>query len=334
MDEFEQLVSQLIELISDYREGQIVRPTESHVERWLLQFPQELQLDILREITFTLRRTYFSRARIVSEIRKMFGFRAENEAFLRRISMLDIQRGGNSQHDMVQIVSGMAREAYGFELKVNERSDIYIYFDDGIFTGKRVEQDIGVWIRDEAPVNAKVYVAAIYAHAYGQYEVSRNLNRLAQASGKNISIEWHQNMYIEDRRYYMYSSDVLRPTHAPNDPAVQAYIENMRYDPVYRQPGSVGGMGFFQSCQGRGVLEQEFLKAGVRIKQICPHLNLRQRPLGNSALDTLGFGSMIVTYRNCPNNAPLALWVGAPWYPLFPRMTNADAQNLRFFNGF
>jgi hypothetical protein len=44
--------------------------------------------------------------------------------------------------------------------------------------------------------------------------------------------------------------------------------------------------------------------------------------VGNMVLSTLGFGSTIVTFRNCPNNAPLAFWAGDPWYPLFPRKIN------------
>ena len=50
-----------------------------------------------------------------------------------------------------------------------------------------------------------------------------------------------------------------------------------------------------------------------------------------ATLETLGFGSLIVTYRNCPNNAPLALWVDAPWYPLFPRTTNTQTAVRRMF---
>ena len=335
MDEREQLVQQLVEIISGYREGRIfTRIDGAHVETWLSQFPLMAQLDILREITFTLSRTYFSRERIVSEIRRMFGFQEQHGPLWRNVSMLNIQGGGNSQYDMIQIISDMVRQTYGFELQVNAQVGTYIYFDDGIFTGKRVEQDIESWIRGWAPNNAVVHIAAIYTHAYGKYNVSGYLDEVARSSGKNISIRWRENIYIEDRRAYTYSSDVLRPTHAPTDVNVQAYIENMRRAPVYRQPGNAGRLGYFSSCHGRSILEQEFLTAGVRIKQMCPHLNLRQRPLGNSALDTLGFGSMIVTYRNCPNNAPLALWVGAPWYPLFPRMTNADALNLRLLNGF
>ena len=47
-------------------------------------------------------------------------------------------------------------------------------------------------------------------------------------------------------------------------------------------------------------------------------------------LESLGFGSLVVTFRNCPNNAPLALWAGDPWYPLFPRRTNTDTSIKQF----
>lgn len=105
----------------------------------------------------------------------------------------------------------------------------------------------------------------------------------------------------------------------------------MQYVPVLRSPGSVGSNALFSTEEGKHLLEQEFLKAGVRIRQRCPHLTRVQRPLGHVTLETLGFGSLIVTFRNCPNNAPLALWAGAPWYPLFPRTTNRQAAIRRLF---
>lgn len=93
----------------------------------------------------------------------------------------------------------------------------------------------------------------------------------------------------------------------------------------------MGAAGLFSGENGRGLVEQEFLKAGVGIRDQSPYLTKYQRPLGNSVLETLGFGSMIVTYRNCPNNAPLALWAGDPWYPLFPRKTNTDTALMKQF---
>jgi hypothetical protein len=78
----------------------------------------------------------------------------------------------------------------------------------------------------------------------------------------------------------------------------------------------------FSSEEGRNLLEQQFLAKGTYIRTVCPLLNEYQRPLGNMLLETLGFGSTIVTFRNCPNNAPLVFWAEDPWHPLFYRKTN------------
>ena len=118
---------------------------------------------------------------------------------------------------------------------------------------------------------------------------------------------------------------MLRPTVIPNDEAVQAYFEDVnteQFPVALRQPGNVGTCSFFSSEEGRATLEQEFLKKGVEIRAACPNLNEYQRPLGNMVFKSLGFGSMLVTHRNCPNNCPLVFWVDAPWYPLFPRINN------------
>ena len=131
-------------------------------------------------------------------------------------------------------------------------------------------------------------------------------------------------MELEDSKWKTDTSDVLRPTIIPEDAAVRDYVAAMEHQPHLRTAGQVGGNDIFSSDAGRQLLEQEFLKAGVRIREMCPNLNVYQRPLGNSVLETLGFGTLITTFRNCPNNAPLALWVGDPWYPLFPRITNSD----------
>jgi hypothetical protein len=96
----------------------------------------------------------------------------------------------------------------------------------------------------------------------------------------------------------------------------------MKRKPTYRAGASVGALGNFSSADNRDLLEQEFLVKGAYIRTVCPHLNQYQRPLGNSLLETLGFGTTVVTYRNCPNNAPLVFWAGDPWHPLFVRKIN------------
>ena len=60
------------------------------------------------------------------------------------------------------------------------------------------------------------------------------------------------------------------------------------------------------------------------------------RPMGYEYLESLGFGSVFITYRNIANNCPLVLWWGdttyspnhpfSSWYPLFPRKVNKSTN--------
>jgi hypothetical protein len=161
-------------------------------------------------------------------------------------------------------------------------------------------------------------------HSGARKYVSENVERAALESEKVVDLRWWAGRRPDNDRTSM-TSDVLRPAVLPDDEGVQAYaatLEELGYPVQPRADASLGSLGLFSSSDGRHLLEQELLKAGVRVRDCCPHLTENQRPLGNWALKTLGFGTLFVTHRNCPNNAPLALWVGNPWYPLFPRRTN------------
>ncbi len=145
----------------------------------------------------------------------------------------------------------------------------------------------------------------------------------------------------EDRKIYVDTSEVLRPVLMSGDPLVDAYVKKLtdkKWPPVWRSPGAMPSSGVFKSAAGRDVLESELLKAGCRILERCPNRKENWRPLGFHSLATLGFGAMLATYRNCPNNAPLALWWGDPdakdgplaWYPLLPRR-QAGVDSSSFF---
>jgi hypothetical protein len=78
------------------------------------------------------------------------------------------------------------------------------------------------------------------------------------------------------------------------------------------------------------VLEQALVKAGLKIRSFSAKPKPILRPLGFGPFG-MGFGSLFLSWRNCPNNAPLALWWGGKteppwhpfnrWYPLVPRKT-------------
>ena len=339
MSQRNELLASIANTIQDYRGGSLPQPIPDHVERWVQQFDAAVQLPILQEIDHVLKKIYFSKEDVAKFLRgamrtqKLTGDRPDK--FWRSASFLDIQGGGSSQTDMLALFSEQLEDEHGFGIDdCGQGDEVFIYLDDGIFTGNRVRRDLENWIRDHAPAQAKVHVICIAQHSGGQYYASGKIQDAIRAAGKTIGITWWRAIELEDRRAYSTTADVLRPTAIPNDPAVQAYVAAMRYQPTLRTAGNPGTANLFSSDAAKILLEQEFLKTGVHIRQICPNLGDTQRPLGHMTLETLGFGSLIVTYRNCPNNAPLAFWVDAPWYPLFPRTTNTQTAVKKMFASF
>ncbi len=334
MTERNDLLASIAATTTDYREGDLAAPTPEHVDRWIRQFDAAVQLPILREMDHVLKRTYFSRKRTTEFLDGLFQTEKlvgqDPCAFWKNVKFLDIQGGGASQTQMLALFTKVLKKKCGFSADdCGAAPQAFVYLDDAIFSGGRVSTDLAKWIKQDAPASAKLHVIVIATHQSSYY----NKNKVTDAvtsSGKSITITWWHAIDVEDRKKYTDTSDVLRLVAIPADPAVQAYTGALRYQPQLRNPGQVGGLGIFSSDAGRQVLEQEFLKTGVQIRGMCPNLNQYQRPLGNMILDSLGFGSLIVTFRNCPNNAPLALWAGDPWYPLFPRTTNSDTSLRRF----
>lgn len=334
-----ELLESIAETIADYREGEVPRPTPEHVDRWVNQFDSEVQKPMLFELDHVLKHTYFSRMNVKEFLAALVNNKKlagdDPCSFWEDVEFLRIQGGGNSQREMLAMFNGILEEECEVTIEdCGERPAAFLYLDDAIFTGNRVRTDLGSWLKSDAPDAAKVYVVTIALHRGGQYFAKNKIKESAKAAGKSIDVRWWRCIEIEDRKSCIDSSDVLRPTSIPEDEEVRAYSSGLKYKPIFRTPGNVGGNGFFSSEKGRHLLEQELLKAGAKIRSICPNLNVYQRPLGNMVLETLGFGSLLVTFRNCPNNCPLAFWVGDPWYPLFPRSTNSQAFMKRLLESF
>ena len=319
-------IASILETTSDYRGG---APTAGHVKRWLRQFDKEVRGPILREMDHVLKRTYFSRRRTKKFLANLFQHKKlvddDPRAFWKGVKLLDIQGGGASQKEMLALFGKILNKKCGFGIAdCGADPHSFIYLDDAIFTGSRIRRDLEPWVTNHAGSDATIYIATIALHKNGKSYAESCIKNTARNAGKRVKLKWGRAVELEDRKQYTNWSDVLRPVVVPDDPLVAEYVDAMSYKPHLRAAGGVGRKGIFSSDEGRQVLEQEFLKAGVRIRDMCPYLNEYQRPLGNSILETPGFGSLIVTFRNCPNNAPPALWAGDPWYPLFRRTTNTE----------
>lgn len=322
------LLASIASTIADYRVGEIPTPDAAHVDRWVNQFDPAVQDSILLEMDHVLKKTYIKRTDVEGFLAGLV--KNANVAgskpcdFWKNANFLDIQRAGNSQREMLKLFEQSLQAACGTALKqCGAQGGPYIYLDDGVFTGNRVRSDLIDWVQTSAPAKAEIHIIVLAHHLGGQHYAKTGIENASRSASKTLRVEWWTCLEIEDRKAHTDNSDVLRPSSIPNDALTLAYVKGLKkHPPVMRRGTSVGPNGFFSSHAGRSLLEQELLKAGVKIRKLCPNLNSYQRPLGNIVLELLGFGSLVVTFRNCPNNAPLALWAGQPWYPLFPRKTN------------
>ena len=336
MTERQQLIESIATTTADYRASDLAAPTADHIERWVRQIGEEVQVPILREMNHVLTSTYFSRRRVthfLSGLLRNDGLVEGSPCdFWPTIHFLDIQGGGNSQREMRAIFGQLLEHECDISIDDcgSDNPAAFVYLDDAIFSGNRVRRDVESWIQTSAPNDIRLHIISIAYHTGGQYYADGRIRAAANAAGKRIDVTWWHVFALEDQRARTNSSDVLRPVRIPDDIDVIAHVEAMTHQPVLRAAGNLGANRLFSSEESRNILEQEFLKAGVRIRGMCPNLSGIQRPLGHSTLETLGFGSLIVTFRNCPNNAPLALWAGDPWYPLFARRTNSATAHERF----
>lgn len=318
----------LAALIADYREGEIARPDVDHVERWIRQFDVDEREPMLDEIlhvwpAFYLRRPGFEKF-LQRKLLDSTLVGGDPAAFWARASVLDIQLRGGSQRAMREVLRPLLHQATGLSLDACGGGDRFIYFDDILFTGDRIERDLAAWL-PKAPSIAHVDIVVFAAHAYGRYQLEEKLKVLGQTVGKTISFVLRPKHVLENRRARRDDAQVLWPVSLP--------VEAERFAAgatgfVPRSPGR--GSKLFPSELRRNLVEQALLKAGLKIVGFSRDPAPMVRPLGYGPFG-VGFGSLLLTYRNCPNNAPLALWWGdatkpsshplGKWYPLVPRRT-------------
>lgn len=316
-----QLLQAIAAGIGDYRAGEIATPSAAHVERWVEQFNPSVQDPILHELHHVLSKTYISRNVAVKFLTGLCSH-SDFSASWKDTNFLNIQRGGSSQREMLALFSECLHGSTGLTVaECGSKSGPYVYIDDVVFTGSRVRNDLTAWIKT-APSGAKLHVITIAYHSYGKWDADRKLQKACSDAGKSIEIHWWRARELENRLAYKDNSDVFWPSSLPNDADTAAYAASITREIKYRAGSSCGALAHFSSAASRHLLEQELLKGGVRVRNMCPHLQTFQRPLGFSNLETLGFGATIVTFRNCPNNCPLVFWANDPWYPLFPRKNN------------
>ena len=317
------------------------------------QFDAEYQPIILAEMDSLMKRFYFSKVRVKTCLRNFLRYDLlvphNPRAVLSHICFLRAQKTGTSQKVLLSIIDEILHEDYGCSIAMCgvAHTDTYIYIDDGIYTGSRLRYDLTdgaeavSWIPKKAPSRCTLIVYHIAVHLEGMNYVERYL--LPAAAEKEIAVIRKHSFMIDNTRYFGTKAEVLWPEELSDDPGVTSYVSNLRItlaqrnwrsDDLFRYNGIPLQETLFSSPQARRIVEEAFLKKGVRIVTACRNPAESMRPLGFMKLGSLGFGTFFVTYRNIANNCPLVLWWGDPgmpashpfgqWYPLFPRRTNSQ----------
>ena len=345
------LLESIANTIADYRKGEIPKPTPNHVDRWIRQFDDADQIPLLGEVDHVFKRTYFAKAKTT----RFFANQIEHKQiageyplqFWQDAHLLNIQQQGSSQKEIRELFIGELRKRCNLDLtNCGSAGGSFIYLDDVLFSGSRVWSDLSKWIADEAPAKSILHIIVIATHHYGEWSVLDRLKNHAVSTRKQLELHCWAAARIENRRKYRDASAVLWPVSIPKHAALEAYIAKEKKFPFEpRNPGKAPEPNIFSSEENRQLLERALLIAGMRIRTYSHAPNPALRPLGFGGFG-LGFGSMIVTFRNCPNNCPPALWWGDPdadfnhplskWYPLLPRKTytkkhkEMDENDIKF----
>ena len=300
MCDWQKHLDSIVNTIADYH----IQPKTEDIELWISQFEKDVQLPILREIDFVFKRTYFSEKRTKKCLKEIFSdgklVGSDPCWFWKGVEFIRKQGGGNSQRVLLGLFDELLQKECDFETAdYGTRPRRYVYIDDAVFTGTRVKDDLACWIKKEAPEEdcECVIVLVDALHIKARKVVDKNLLAEASKAGKKIDFKWVCHRKWKDE-------DVLLK---PNS-------KQKTWSPVETN--------IFSSEKGRKLLEQEFYKASKTIRSKTPGCT---HPMGFSPSDDKGFGSLLVTYRNCPNSTPLVLRNGD--HPLFRRITNFDVVN-------
>jgi hypothetical protein len=316
------VVTSIVSRIGDYRDGEIAPIDPDHIDQWVSQFDEALQLPILTELDHVLARTYIPR----SDFEAFFAETLTDAeivgddpcGFWRTSRFFNAQRRGGSQAALLELFDAALQEECGLSVSECDDADgALIYVDDAVYTGMHVINDLEQVIAD-APARTKLYMVIYGVHNQGASYATRELERRFRAAGKTVDIKWFGQLALENA--VAANSDVLWPKALPDQAEAQEYARSLNHAVVFRRGDGVGKNGFFSSGAGRDLLEQEFLKRGATIRAENQNLRRFARPLGNCVLESLGFGALLVTYRNCANNCPLVFWAGDN--PLFERNNN------------
>jgi hypothetical protein len=300
-----------------------------HTRAWVDQFPVTSRVPLLEAMTTTLERTFVWK----EDVDDYFTGLVSKPDFWRNSHICRGAMRGESHDLATDVVIGAIQQKLGPKALTGERTQWHtasnhVFVDDAIYSGTRVIEDYGQWWNSAeviartpqaGPLN--VYFWTYILHQTGKENIERWINSNLRTHGYNVNVRFVSSRIYEDRTPYRDHSDVLWPSEM-TERAGQSRLHLANRHDLLRRAGA-GASTVFRDERQRRILESELLDASIDISK---GLERPWTPLGYGR-KPFGFGSLAVSYRNCPNNSPLALWWSLPgWDALFPRVTYAQRE--------
>jgi hypothetical protein len=320
----------LYDTIKDYRENE-VKMSFFSVERWANQFDISEQDSILNETIMLLDKMYFSKSKFQLGMEYFNDFLInyfDNIGYSIDFYIIDNQKIGSSQKDMVSLFHELriskAMDTHKSAKSYN--SKIYIYMDDGMYTGNRAKWEIKNFIIDNDLSDCTVFAFFMCAYEESVSYLRKSLNEFCFS--KKI------NLFVIS---YLLLVHKLTPIKENYNNVCEAFESRLEYErerdgnmnwPIYSLNNYPVVKDIFSLNNDLRVFRKAALNIGLKLIENYNFTHFR--PFGYTMFYNYGFGNVYVSYRNISNNSPLFLWFPRndtfKWYPLFERKTNFSEQ--------
>lgn len=316
-------------IIKNYRKTELNNSFDVlHVQKWAEQFAPEEQSIVLKETFHALTRYYINEERIYIFLDKVLKCITDEE-IAENVIFADIQEKGNSQKQIYKYIE--SKGDFVFQRKnFTDASKLYIYIDDGLYTGKRARDDIRQLL-SLLPAGARLNVYYMIAYSDGFNYWSNRL--CTEAMEKNITVRFNcERKYTNNRTQGFVKYEFLWPDKkCAEDVEIADFESRLRETEKMCCPYCYveDNAGVCSTPENNKELTKIFLKYGIRIVNKIRKSSFL--PLGLGFPVSFGFGAFSVNEWNIANNCPIVLWWGdidnpdnmvGSWYPLLPRRDN------------
>lgn len=263
------------------------------VEQWLGQFDGGEQNEVADGLVHLLYRHFVSRGQVARRCRALAH---EPPPAIRlvggwgRVTVPTWQQEGGSQVAVAEILADALTDAGVALCPDGEHPEATVYVDDLAVTGSRLGRDIAAAWRPGGPP----IILLIWSSMATEPDLTKQVSYWCDREGAH----GHQPIVTLQ---------------------LCADREDLFAQPIYEIPGM-------------SMLAQHLSSMGAQLLAALDDPPAAAFPLGYqpfpSARHPLGPACPVVTWRNIPNSAPIALWWETDdWHPLFPRVTNRQTSS-------